>query len=248
VVISKGFTRVILDRISGILETGIRKEQAGFRLNTLRTIIEQSLELLSPLYLLLVDYQKAFDSVDRRWIWKALEERGVSNKFIKLIKEGYNQLSCRMLLNGQLTTPFETKSGVRQGCLLSPLLFLVVLDKVLRDSLDGKANGVRWKLTETLGDLVYADDICLISHSQAHTQSKLNNLCSELKKAGLEINFSKTEELRVNTQSQRSIVLPNKDIRRVGLHDFIYLGSNVSEDGGTYKDWKSESKRPEDFN
>jgi hypothetical protein len=130
--------------------------------------------------------------------------------------------------------PFETKSGVRQGCLLSPLLFLVVLDKVLRASLDGKARSIRWILTETLEDLDYVDNICLLSHSQAQMQSKLNNLCYESKKAGLEINFSKTEELRMNTKSQRSIMLANKAIRRA--HDFTYLGSNVSEDGGTCKD------------
>jgi hypothetical protein len=173
-------------------------------------IIEQSLEFQSPQYLLFVDYQKALNSVDRRWIWKALEERGLPNEFIKLIQEGYNQFSCTVLHNGQLTTPFETKSGVRQGCLLSPLLFLVVLYRVLRASLDGKARGICWKLTETLEDLNYADDICLLSHSQAHMQSKLNNLCYESKKAGLKNNFSKTEELRVNTKSQRSIMLANK--------------------------------------
>jgi hypothetical protein len=86
--------------------------------------------------------------MDRRW--KALEERGLPNKFIKLIQEGYNQFSCRVLHSGQLNMPFEAISGVRQGCLLSPLLFLVVLDKVLRASLDGKARGICWKLTETL--------------------------------------------------------------------------------------------------
>jgi hypothetical protein len=206
------------------------KEQTGFRpnrscidqINTLRVIIEQSLQFQSPLYLLFVDYQKAFDSVDRRWIWKALEERGLPNKFIKLI---------------QLTTPFETKSGLRQGCLLSPLL--VVLDKVLRASLDGKARGIRWKLIETLKDLDYAD-ICLLSHSQAHMQSKFNNLCYESKKAGLEMNFSKAEKLRVNSKSQRSA---NKAIRRV--HNFTYLGSTVSEDGGTRKD--VESRRLEEL-
>jgi hypothetical protein len=119
---------------------------------------------------------------------------------------------------------------VRQRYLLSPLLFVVILDKVL----GGKARGIHWKLTETFEDLDYADDICLLSFSQAHMQSKLNNLCCESKKAGLEINFSKTEEFRVNTKSQRSIMLANKAVRRV--HDFTYLGSNVSEDGGTRKD------------
>jgi hypothetical protein len=169
---------------------------------------------------------------------------GLPNKFIKLI-QGYNQFSCRALHNSQMTTPIETKPEVRQACLLSPLLFLVVLDKVLKASLASKARGICWKLTETLEDLDYADDICSLSHSQAHKQSKLNNLCYESKKAGLEINFSKTEELRVNTKSQHSIMLANKAIRRV--HDFTYLGSNVSEDGETCKDVETRIQRPEEL-
>jgi hypothetical protein len=65
--------------------------------------------------------------------------------------------------------------------------------------------------------------------SQAHMQSKLNSLCYELRKAGLEINFSKTEGLRVNIKSQCSIMLANKAIIKV--HDFTY---NTSKYGGTY--------------
>jgi hypothetical protein len=122
------------------------------------TSTEPTSQSLNFTFILFCIYQKAFDSVDRRWIWKALEERGLPNKCIKLIQEGYNQFSCRVLYNVQLTTSFETKSGVRQGCLLSPLLFLVVLDKVLRGSLDGKARGMCWKLIETLEDLDYAED------------------------------------------------------------------------------------------
>jgi hypothetical protein len=78
----------------------------------------------------------------------------LSSKFMKLIQEVYNQFSCRVLHNGQLTTAFETKSVVRQGCLLSPQLFLVVVVKVLRASLDGKARGIQWKLTENLRTLI----------------------------------------------------------------------------------------------
>jgi hypothetical protein len=76
-------------------------------------------------------------------------------------------------------------------------------------------------------------------------QSKLKNLCYESKYAGLEINFSKTEELRVNIKSQRSITLANKAIRK--LHDFTYLGSNISEDGGTRKDVETITKRPDEL-
>jgi hypothetical protein len=53
------------------------------------------------------------------------------------------------------------------------------MNKVLRASLDGKAGGIHWKLTETLEDLNYAEDICLLSQSQAHMKSKLNDLCYE---------------------------------------------------------------------
>jgi hypothetical protein len=65
----------------GSLESGLRMEQAGFQpnrscidqINTLRIIIEQSLEIHSPLYLMFVDYKRAFDSINRECIWNALE-------------------------------------------------------------------------------------------------------------------------------------------------------------------------------
>jgi hypothetical protein len=50
----------------------------------------------SPLYLLFVDYSRAFDSVQRECIWRALEERGLPKKFINLIKEGYNNFQCSL--------------------------------------------------------------------------------------------------------------------------------------------------------
>jgi sorting nexin-29 len=125
-------------------------EQAGFRpniscvdqINALRIIIKQSLEFHSPLYLMFIDYKRAFDSINKECIWNALRERGLPNKCINLIKEGYNHFSCRVLHNNQLSEPFTTISEVRQGCLLSPLLFLVVLDGVLNETFQGKARGI----------------------------------------------------------------------------------------------------------
>jgi hypothetical protein len=97
-------------------------------------------------------------------IWGALEERGLPKKFINLMKEGYYSFQCKVLHNGQLTEPLQTISGVHQGYLLSPLLFLVVLDGVLNEVFSKKARGISWKLTQTLEDLDYGDSICLLAH------------------------------------------------------------------------------------
>jgi hypothetical protein len=71
--------------------------------------------------------------VQRECIWRALKERCIPKKFINLVKEGYSGFQFRILHNGQLTELFQTISGVCQGRLLSPLLFLVALDGVLNE-------------------------------------------------------------------------------------------------------------------
>ena len=88
--------------------------------------------------MLFVDYQGAFFSLSRAWIWDELKVRGLPSKFMNIIKEGYEDLSCGVMHEGQLSDSIKTTSGVRQGCLLSPLLFLLVMDGVLHRALDGK--------------------------------------------------------------------------------------------------------------
>jgi len=102
------------------VERGLRKEQAGFchskscidQINTLRIIIEQSVEFRSPLYTLFVDYQRAFDFLNRAWIWEELKVKGLPSKFINIIKEGYEDFCCRVQHEGQLSDPIKTSSGV----------------------------------------------------------------------------------------------------------------------------------------
>jgi Reverse transcriptase (RNA-dependent DNA polymerase)/Domain of unknown function (DUF6451) len=240
--VSKAFTRIILNRILDVLEQTIRKQQAGFRtgkscvdhINTLRLILEQSAEWNATLYALFVDYEVAFDSVDRDSIWIALKNRGVPDKIINLIKKLYDGFKCRVLHNGQQTDPFITISGVRQGCLLSPLLFLLVLDEVLSNTLDNKRRGILWKLTEVLEDLDYADDIALLSHKHSDMQSKIDDLVLESAKCGLKVNVSKTKDIRINNTSSEPFKINGEQIETVT--DFTYLGSNISASGGSPRD------------
>jgi hypothetical protein len=110
----------------------------------------------------------------------------------------------------------------------------VVLDGVLNEVFSKKARGISWRLTQTLEDTDYADNIFLLSRKWTDMQEKLDDLNYESKKIGLHINLAKTEDMRINNKSNNTIILENKTIRKAA--DFTYLGSNVSEDGGAVKD------------
>nr|KAG5707728.1 hypothetical protein BaRGS_003303 [Batillaria attramentaria] len=242
----KVLTRIILERLKTALDKTLREEQAGFRndrsctdhIATMRIIIEQSLEWQTPLY---STFQKAFDSVDREVIWKLMSHYGFPPKFVNIIRQLYEDATCQVIHDGKLTEPFTVRTGVRQGCILSPTIFLMVVDWVMRQATDGKRTGIQWTFSKQLEDLDFADDIALLSHKQQDAQEKLNRVAEEAEKTGLKINISKTEVMRVNHKQHDPIQLHQEDIKEVDK--FIYLGSVVSKDGGTDEDIKSRTNK-----
>nr|KAG5698609.1 hypothetical protein BaRGS_027120 [Batillaria attramentaria] len=245
----KVLTRIILERLKTALDKTLREEQAGFRndrsctdhIATMRIIIEQSLEWQTPLYSTFVDFQTAFDSVDREVIWKLMSHYGFPPKFVNIIRQLYEDATCQVIHDGKLTEPFTVRTGVRQGCILSPTIFLMVVDWVMRQATDGKRTGIQWTFSKQLEDLDFADDIALLSHKQQDAQEKLNRVAEEAEKTGLKINISKTEVMRVNHKQHDPIQLHQEDIKEVDK--FIYLGSIVSKDGGTDEDIKSRTNK-----
>ena len=241
----KVLSRIILERLKDALDNRLREEQAGIRqdrsctdhIATMRIIIEQSIEWQSPLYSIFVDFQKAFDSVDRGVIWKLMEYYGLPPKYIEVIKQLYQDATCQVIHEGKLTDPFQVQTGVRQGCLLSPTIFLMVIDWIMRQATTGHRTGIQWTLTKMLEDLDFADDISLLSHRQQDAQEKLDRVAHEAARTGLKINVGKTETLRINNHQQDQIRLNDEEIKEV--EKFTYLGSIVSKDGGADEDIRS---------
>ena len=126
--------------------------------------MEQSVEWQSSIYICFVDFAKVFDSVNRDVLFKLLPHYGVPEKITNLIRKLYEGFKAKIVHNGHLTESFEMLTGVRQGCLLSPLLFLVVLDWVTRQAFGRSARGIQWQLMQRLEDLEYADDLALLTH------------------------------------------------------------------------------------
>ena len=101
-----------------------------------------------------------------------------------------------MLHNGTLSVPVVVGSGVRQGCILSPVLILVVIDiiqgSIVKHRSMSKYSAIRWKMDSVLQHLDYTNDICLLSHSFLDAANMLYSLENEAGSFGLKINTIKT--------------------------------------------------------
>ena len=240
----KIFNRVILERIQSAADPRLREEQAGFRKNrsttdqiaTLRIIVEQSLEWNSHLVINFLDYEKAFDSIDRDTLWKIMRHYGIPQKLVNLVKTMYEDTSCRVIHAGQLTDSFSIKTGVRQGCLLSPFLFILAIDWLMKETTRGRRNGIQWTPWTQLEDLEFADDIALLSHTKPHMQAKTTALCDFSESIGLRIHPEKSKVLKIGAKEEQIKV---KDQSLENVDSFCYLGSIIDNEGGTGAEVKS---------
>ena len=121
--------------------------------------------------------------------------------------------------------------------MLSPMIFLIVIDWIMKKTILENNTGIQWTFAKKLEDLDFADGIALLSHRQQDAQSKLNRLSEEARKVGLNINKRKTEVVRINNEQDRPIQLEEEEI--IDTDKFVYLGSVVNRDGGTDEDIKS---------
>jgi hypothetical protein len=239
---SKIFCRVLLDRIQKSVDATLRKEQAGFRqgrgctdqIFALRNIMEQCIEWNAPVAINFIDFKKAFDSVHRETLWKILLSYGIPPKIVTLVKKFYNNFECSVIVNGKLTEWFSVESGVRQGCIISPILFLITIDWIMRRTTADKARGIQWSFFSHLEDLDFADDLAILSTTHKQLQEKTDRLTSYAKQTGLNINTTKTQVMNINPKQVEHITVDGSPLENVD--EFTYLGSLISSDNGVKKD------------
>jgi len=132
----------------------------------------------------------------------------------------YDGFKCKVSHEGKL------RNVVRQGCILSPTLFLLILDSHEKSE-RFKEWGIQWSMKERLEDLDYADDICLLAQRFCDVEEKQKRLKEEAELIGLHININKMKGMRVNTSNMQKFRLEETEIEEAG--SFLYLGSVVSE-------------------
>ena len=145
----------------------------------------------SRVYMCLYDLQKAFDSVEYPVLLEKLYDVGVNGKMWRLLKSWYEGGSCRVKVDGVLSASFVVERGVKQGSVLSPALFLLVMDPLLRQL---QASGLGLTVNRFYaGGFLHADDIRTLATSEESLQRQVALVDAFAKENFLRLNLSKCE-------------------------------------------------------
>ena len=206
-VFSKIYISIINKRVTIFTEIfdKISESQSGFRegYSTIdNAFILQSVasKLLCmkkrKLYVAFVDFQKAFDSVDRSKLYIKLKRYNFGGKLLESIKAIYKSVKMSVKCNSKLTESFSNSIGLRQGCNLSPILFSLYINDLHDAISNSDARGIQLypSLIEILL-LMFADDVALLSDTISGLQKQLNALNDFCAESKLKVNISKTKIL-----------------------------------------------------
>ena len=129
-----------------------------------------------------VDLEKAFDQVPRDIIWWAMRKLGIDEWLVRLVQSMYKDVRSRVRVGDGYSEEFGVGVGVHQGSVLSPLLFIIVLEALSREF----RTGCPW-------ELLYADDLTISAESMKELLVKVQTLKTEIEKKGLRVNMGKTK-------------------------------------------------------
>jgi hypothetical protein len=144
-------------------------------------------------------------------------------------------------VDGSHTGEFSMDSGVLQGNVLSPLLFAIVIDFVMKETAGGRQMGIEWVDGKKLMDLDYADDLVLMSDNLEEIREILDRMVRLAKGVGLKINAGKTKSMRNDFACQNEILLNGEPLEDV--ENFKYLGVNINKSGSLEKEFKERIKK-----
>ena len=149
--------------------------------------MEKAREFQKNIYFCFTDYAKAFDCVDHSKLWKILQEVGIPDHLTCLFRNLYAGQETTVRTGHRTTDWFQVGKGVRQGCILSPCLFNLYAEYIMRNArLEGAQAEI--KITgRNINNLRYADDTTFIAESE-----ELKNLLMKVKEESEKLTYVST--------------------------------------------------------
>ena len=174
-------------------QNGFRQGRScGDHLSTLSQLIDSRKKKNLSTNVAFNDFSKAYDRISRSLLWNKLNNMGVSNKFLTALQSLYTDVKCCVNVNGHKSDWFPVSVGLKQGCLISPLLFNLYINDLV-DEIKSLKCGVDIDEEDNIDILLYADDIALIAKSESDLQKMLDKLSVWCNKWKLKVNPNKSQ-------------------------------------------------------
>ena len=234
--ITKIFLRVVQNRIKQTIDIEVNEVQFGFRpgrgtregIFCFNILAQKHIEVQKEMYVCFIDYAKAFDRVKHENLIKCLKDIGLDGKDIRVITNLYWHQQAAIRVENDISEYTPIQRGVRQGCVLSPILFNIYTELIFRqfEDLSGTSIGGR-----NISNLRYVDDTVLVADSKEKLQELVNEAKIESEKFGLGMNTKKTKTMVVSKETgiTADIKVENEPLEQV--ENFKYLGQNITPDG-----------------
>ena len=186
-------------------------------------IIEKAKEFQKNINFCFIDYTKAFDCVDHNKLWKILKETGIPYHLTCLLRNLYAGQEATVRTGHGTTDWFQIGKGVHQGWILSPCLFNLYAEYIMRNAgLEEAQAGIKIA-GRNINNLRYADDTTLMAESEEELKSLLIKVKEESEKVGLKLNIQK-----MKIMASGPITSSETDGETVA--DFILGGSKITAD------------------
>ncbi len=239
----KILTKLLSMRLNLVLPSIIHKSQTavygryiGNNVNLIRDLIDLANEMDEEAAMIFLDQEKAFDRVNHTVLLKTLQAFGLGPDFISWIRILYFNASTRLNINGFLTDKIQLKSGVRQGCPLSPLLYVMVIE-LLGLQLRSNPNIVGFNIEgENIISSHYSDDAVIKITQNRCFKEVYKDLKTYESGTGAKINYEKTKGLWLGKWRHRNDdpfedLYTEKDTKMKWTSDNVkYLGIYVGND------------------
>ncbi len=246
-VVGKMFGKVMNNRLQKVVDPLILDEQGGFRKG--RGSLDQAFVLAETLqrrrvekkttYCAFIDIRKAYDTVWRAGLWARLWESRVRGKMWRMLRTMLSDVQSCVRIEGQMSEWFDVPLGVRQGCVLSPILFSIFLNFYAKEVVQGPGGVPVSDGDELLKILLFADDIALVAETREELQQMLDHLHVYSRQWRFTVNASKcavmvcrpaSSDLRVENCS-----LGSDEVKTVS--EYQYLGLVFDQE----MSWKPEA-------
>ncbi|VVC38751.1 Reverse transcriptase domain [Cinara cedri] len=187
-------------------------------------------EFNKDVYILFVDFKKAYDSIHRASLINILREFKFPKELVNLVEASLNGTKIKVKLANTLSQPVEVVTGLRQGDALSPVLFNLVLEKIVREI--NLCEGVELGRS-TINILAYADDISLMGRSREMIIKMGKSFIKAAEKVGLRVNEEKTKYMVVSRRNGNQVqeeFIEVEEYKFKRVDQFKYLGSIITQD------------------